>query len=138
MMGPEQWRPVVGYEGFYEVSDRGRVRIVPRTVVAGPVTYTSRQHVLAQEWCGKTLTYRRVQLMAPTRCKRRVHVLVAEAFIGPRPDGMEVAHADDVGHHNWVGNLSYQTHVDNCADRDRRVYSAAELVGIGSADDVPW
>ena len=23
---PEEWRPVVGYEGLYEVSDLGRVR----------------------------------------------------------------------------------------------------------------
>jgi hypothetical protein len=30
---PEEWRPVVGWEGFYEVSDRGRVRSVARTVM---------------------------------------------------------------------------------------------------------
>jgi hypothetical protein len=29
----EQWRPIAGYEGFYEVSDRGRVRSLDRVVV---------------------------------------------------------------------------------------------------------
>ena len=27
----EEWRPVVGYEGFYEVSSHGRLKSVPRT-----------------------------------------------------------------------------------------------------------
>lgn len=29
----ERWLPIVGYEGLYEISDRGRVWSVPRTVV---------------------------------------------------------------------------------------------------------
>ena len=29
----EEWRPVVGYEGLYEVSNTGRVRSVDRYVV---------------------------------------------------------------------------------------------------------
>ena len=29
----EEWRPVKGYEGLYEVSDTGRVRALPRTII---------------------------------------------------------------------------------------------------------
>lgn len=141
MIGAEAWRPVVGYEDRYEVSDQGRVRSKPRLVENAVTCYISRPLLLAQSWCGRTLTYRRVQLMVNgQKITKRVHILVAEAFLGPCPPGMEVAHADDIGDHNWLGNLSYQTHADNCADRgrERREYTEAELVGIGNADGVPF
>lgn len=32
MTEPEKWRPVAGWEGCYEVSDRGRVRSLARVV----------------------------------------------------------------------------------------------------------
>jgi hypothetical protein len=50
---------------------------------------------------------------------RKVHVLVAAAFIGPRPFGFDVAHEDNDKSNNCVGNISYQTHQENCEDRIR-------------------
>jgi hypothetical protein len=48
---------------------------------------------------------------------RYVHSLVAEAFIGPRPIGLEVRHLDGDSTNNAVDNLRYGTHAENMQDR---------------------
>jgi len=45
------------------------------------------------------------------------HVLVALAFLGPRPDGHEVAHRDGNPTNGRPENLRWSTHVDNMADK---------------------
>ena len=52
----------------------------------------------------------------------RVHILVAETFLGPCPEGMEIDHADRNRLNNYYKNLSYMTHKDNVgnAKKDRR------------------
>lgn len=47
---------------------------------------------------------------------RTIHQLVAEAFIGPRPEGLETCHNDGDPTNNHVGNLRYATHAENAAD----------------------
>lgn len=47
------------------------------------------------------------------RKKLLVHKAVAEAFIGPCPDGCEVSHKDGNSHNNHVSNLEYCTHLEN-------------------------
>jgi len=103
----EEWRAVPGYEGLYEVSDRGRVRSLDRTVLAadGPRRYKGK--------------IRRLQLQSGYPFVRlcrageyldiAVHRLVAAAFIGPRPDGLHVNHRDGVKTNNAPANLEYVT-----------------------------
>ena len=43
----------------------------------------------------------------------KVHVLVALAFHGPRPDGMQVAHVDGNRHNNRAENLTYASPTEN-------------------------
>lgn len=45
-----------------------------------------------------------------------VHHLVAEAFIGPRPENLEIRHLDGNRQNNRVDNLAYGTKSENCAD----------------------
>lgn len=49
----------------------------------------------------------------------RVHHVVAELFIGPRPEGLLVRHLDDDKENNCVSNLAYGTHYDNSQDAIR-------------------
>lgn len=49
----------------------------------------------------------------------RVHALVAEVFLGPRPEGMFVCHKDDVRTNNRLSNLYYGTHSENTVDSVR-------------------
>lgn len=106
-MPDERWLPVPGYEGHYLISDRGRVWSVPRTtrdVLGRPHTVRGGLRAIAYDPLGRPL----VPLMFCGRQKtHRVASLVAEAFIGPRPEGAVLKHGDDNPDNNWVGNLSY-------------------------------
>lgn len=113
-MTEEQWRPVPDFEGRYEVSDQGRVRsldrIVPRKgLVRGRVLSLGPHpggYLLAHLYPG-----------GAKRVARTVHGLVAEVFLGPRPAGMQVCHADGDPKNNAVPNLRYDTPVGNNADK---------------------
>ncbi|HEY1174793.1 MAG TPA: HNH endonuclease signature motif containing protein [Phytomonospora sp.] len=50
---------------------------------------------------------------------RHVHALVARAFLGPAPEGLEVRHLDGDKAHNGVENLAYGTRSENVLDRVR-------------------
>src|SRR6267378_534776 len=64
--------------------------------------------------------YAQVQLSKDgTRCTRKVHNLVLEAFVGPCPLGKQAAHLDDDQFDNRVENLRWATPKENSADRVR-------------------
>lgn len=120
----ERWLPVVGHEGFYEVSDLGRVRSVDRQVLRdGPqykephwVTYRSRVLALSRQKHG----YIGVLLWKDNRYKNlRVHRLVLRAFIGPCPAGKESLHGNGQRDDNRLANLRYGTSAENHQDRVR-------------------
>lgn len=104
----EMWKPVAGFENRYEVSSFGRVRgIGPRN--RGIKT----PHVTANYYHQYSLYVRAGQ-------KPRsylVHVLVAEAFLGPRPIGYFVCHNDGNAQNNRLDNLRYDTPAGNSRDR---------------------
>jgi len=119
MSALEQWKPVYGYEGIYEVSSHGRVRSVDRTVTysGGRVRRLKgkvRRTPLNQDG------YQVVKLCIHGKCQTRyVHSLVAESFIGARPEGMEVCHSDGNKTNNHVANLRFGTSSDNELDKVR-------------------
>jgi hypothetical protein len=117
--GIERWLPVVGREGLYEVSDRGRVRSLSRMVpnIKGTGMHLYRGRLLTP-W--KAEYYLKVGLSGGGKVTvRRVHVLVMEAFAGPRPDGMDVLHGPGGKLDNRLENLSNGTRAENMADRHR-------------------
>lgn len=115
-MTDERWRPVVGYEGIYEVSDQGRVRSLDR--------FFMRRHGEGYRLRGRVLSpvyqkgYPTVKLSRSGSVKGRpIHILVAEAFIGPRPvEYVQVRHLNDIKTDNRPSNLAYGTRSDNAQD----------------------
>lgn len=93
----EEWRPVVGYEGLYEVSNLGRVK-----------------RVVHMKTCVKKHGYVIVSLFKNGKTKSfSVHRLVAEAFI-PNPDGKpQVNHIDECKTNNCIKNLEWVTAKEN-------------------------
>lgn len=113
-----EWRDVAGFEGLYQVSDTGQVRSLERVVPCGSGTRRVPERTLAFG----TLPhgYKIVGLHRhnqQTMC--RVHSLVAEAFLGPRPAGYDVCHDDSDPSNNHVSNLRYDTRSENMKDAMR-------------------
>jgi len=105
---PEEWRPVVGYEGLYEVSNRGRVRsLLRKTRIKDKSNY-----VMAQKMDRRG--YRRVNLHKNKKCKAcLVSRLVAMAFV-PNPNNYyQVGHNDDNKLNNNAENLYWTYHQEN-------------------------
>jgi hypothetical protein len=111
-----QWRPVVGFEGYYEIADDGQVRGCQRTVGAAngktkvikakPMNLMrARSGHLALE-CYKDAHRQRFM----------VHRLVLMTFIGPCPEGMEACHRNGNPAENRVENLYWGTRSDNVRD----------------------
>lgn len=114
----ENWRPVIGHEGSYEVSDQGRVRSLDRTVVFknGAKRFYKGQ-ILKH---GYSKGYPRVNLYKDTFPDfALIHQLVLAAFVGPMPFGMEVRHYDGNRENATLGNLLYGTNGDNYRDKIR-------------------
>lgn len=124
-MNDEEWLPVRGYEGLYEVSSLGRVRSLDRVVCLknehGRIYQRRRftgQILRQQPHSGAD--YPQVKLSKAGIIKNRfVHVLVCEAFLGPRPDGMQAAHFDGDRQNPRLNNMRWATRSENEADKIR-------------------
>lgn len=117
----EIWLPVVGYESYYEVSNIGRVRSKDRLVRTGGRTAVRRGKMLSPYPVkGYKSNYMALMLTVNKKRKRhKIHHLVLEAFVGPRPDGTECCHHDDNPFNNHLDNLRWDTHSANMLDQSR-------------------
>jgi len=112
--GEETWRPVVGYEEFYEVSAWGRIRRLQTRKGYKAGTFLTPSPRIDG--------YMNVVLAANGKCKSiLLHQIVAQAFIGPCLEGMEVNHKHPDGDRSrcWASNLEYVTSGGNNADQRR-------------------
>lgn len=116
-----KWRPVVGFEGKYEVSDIGMVRSLDRRI-----PFKCRWgHIVMRRHAGRLLGLERnTSGYFYVRLGKRllpslIHGLVAAAFIGRRPAGMQVNHKDGNKLNNCVENLEYVTTQENIAHARR-------------------
>jgi len=109
-MNQEVFKPIPGYEGIYEVSNLGNVK---------------SYHIYKD---GKLLRnrinrgYYRVNLYRDKLITRRVHQLVAEAFLNHKPNGYKliVDHIDNNPLNNNVDNLQIITARENTT-KDRKL-----------------
>lgn len=117
-----EWRSVVNFEGYYEVSDQGQVRSLDRVIKS-----KRWPNGRGQPWKGCILVtavdrdgYQYVTLCRDgKRTTHRIHHLVLEAFVGPRPPDKEARHLDGDETHNWRTNLAWGTKLENEQDRVR-------------------
>jgi hypothetical protein len=106
----EEWRSVL--DGWYEVSDIGRVRRVS----------SGRVMKLSPTSAGYPAFTACIEAVRSTT---HVHCLVAEAFIGPRSPGYVVNHIDGVKTHNVPENLEYVTPRQNAEHSGRTGLAAS-------------
>lgn len=97
----EIWKPVLGAEGHYEVSNFGNVKSLKGR--------SPRLMRLGSAGTG----HKGIQLGSPRRGRFTVHRLVLEAFVGPCPTGMEAAHLNGKPADNRAENLIWCTRKEN-------------------------
>jgi hypothetical protein len=114
-------RPVAGFPG-YRVGSDGSVWSCYRAAGHG------RGRVLSETWrrvgyvdrASHSRGYAKVVLYrGGKRHQRKVHQLVLEAFVGPRPPGTQCLHGDDNRSNNRLDNLRWGTQAENMGDRVR-------------------
>jgi len=110
----EIWKDIPGYEGFYQISNKGRVK---------SLVFKDYKREKILKYCKNINRYStRFFIDLKRNCiKERfyIHQLVALAFIGPCPEGMEVCHNDGNAENNCAENLRYGTHQENMRDMIR-------------------
>lgn len=120
-MNPEEeWRPIRGWEGFYEVSSLGRVRSLDR-VTPNPLTGgTSRIKGRVLKPKANRGGYLVVGLARSQKVQTKtIHRLVAIEFIENPCDFPLVLHGPEGKLHNSVSNLRWGTNSDNMYDKRR-------------------
>jgi len=118
----EIWLPVVGFEDYYEVSNRGRVRSLDRIVnrperlSGGGGPFRVRGRILSTHRT-PPMNYQAVGLHKGGHGRSyRVHNLVLETFIGSRPDGAVACHNDGDIDNNTPSNLRWDSQKENIRD----------------------
>src|SRR5580765_579104 len=121
----EHWKPVLGYEGVYEVSNLGRVRSLPRPrpqpgftpgrvlkplrgdSPKGPNRRRTNHHFVSLSMNGKIV-------------RRSIHRLVLEAFVGPCPKGQQGRHLNgNPSDNRWPQNIRWGTPLEDASDKYR-------------------
>lgn len=114
-MESEIWKPIIGYENKYEVSNMGNVRslyyinkmiykkrpspIYLKPIRSGPKTGSGYLNVYLYK--------------ENKRIFRRIHHLVLENFVGPRPPNHEGSHLNGISTDNRASNLAWLTRTQN-------------------------
>jgi hypothetical protein len=117
----EEWRPVVGFEGFYEVSNYGSVRGVDRMIPSNKpgLTRLHKGRILKPSTDDRGGYLFVVLVGGGAKRIARIHALVLEAFVGPKPEGMQARHYPDPNKlNNRADNLIWGTPKENAEDRE--------------------
>jgi hypothetical protein len=120
----ELWKPIKNYEGYYAVSNLGRIKSLKRTIQ--PVSKSGKVHN-SYEIKEKFLKLAKNSegYLTANLCKNgsrktvKVHVVVALAFLGERPKSCVICHGEKGKLNNAVFNLRYDTLEANEKDKIR-------------------
>lgn len=137
----EVWRDIPKYEGYYQASNLGRVKSLPRKAFNGKVWHPIKGKVLKQGM--STSVYPQIMLyINGVRNSISVHQLVAFAFLDHKPDttGLVVDHIDGNRKNNNLSNLRVVSHWDNLSicHRARENSFSSKYLGVTKTGKNSW
>lgn len=105
----EIWKDIQGYEGYYQVSNEGRVKSLARVIVyKDGRTHTFKEKILRPRPHGYNKEYYTVFLCKDTvKCPMYIHKLVAEAFVSNPSGYSEIHHINHNSTDNRAENLKW-------------------------------
>ena len=111
-MPNEEWRDIIGYEGYYSISNMGRIKGLNRQVNNnGGIKYIKER---ISKITIKPNGYASIHLNSYRYFKNKyIHRLVAEAFIENDNSLLEINHKNEIKTDNRVSNLEYCTRAYN-------------------------
>ena len=133
----ETWRPVVGYENYYSVSNLGRVKSIIRIVENKNSKILRGERILKQSV--KKNGYLSVPLQVNKNKKNfMVHRLVAAAYLPEKNGNLHVNHKDENKSNNNIENLEWctQKYNNNYGSRNERISKANKGKIIGDRPDL--
>ena len=107
-MSKELWKPVVGWDEIYEVSNLGRIRRIKPYYISWKYPRLMKPSMSRNGYLNVELHDSPKKFLCIG-----VHRLVASAFIGPCQKGKNVNHKDRNRANNRVENLEYLTQIEN-------------------------
>jgi len=126
----ENWKPIKGFEGLYDISDFGNIRGYRKAINGKQMLFTTPQQPITP--CNDKNGYKIVRLWKDKKpYSKRVHRLALETFIGECPNGMECCHKDNNKENNKLHNLTWDTH------RNNQVRDGGGRSIIGKGEDNP-
>lgn len=130
----EIWKNIEGYEGFYQVSNMGRVKSLERKNSQGR---TVKERILKP--AVKKAGYVEVNLYAGGKPKTlKVHRLVCEAFNDNRDEKPEVNHINEIKTDNRACNLEWCTRRENCNHGTRNSRAGKAIAKANSKPLGQW
>ena len=118
----EEWKDIVGYDGMYMVSNLGRVKSIERIITySDGRVYKYHEKILKQS---VNKGYMKVTLSKNSKVtSKKVHRLVAEAFLSNKNNYPQVNHKDECTTNNNIDNLEWcsQEYNNNYGTRIERI-----------------
>lgn len=109
----EIWKDIPSLKGMYQASSLGRIRSLDRTI--HQVCWAGTPSI--RKWKGRIKAFYkekgRLSVVVGKHETKSVHILVAEAFFGKRPEGMVCAHINGDFTDNRPENLLYCSQKEN-------------------------
>jgi hypothetical protein len=124
----EIWKPVIGYEGFYEVSNYSKIKSLARIVIRGNDKLNLKEKILSPN--KNTSGYLQVGLSKNGKTRQfQIHRLCAMSFIG-NDVKEEVNHIDGDIYNNHISNLEWVSRAENNCHRASNTKSTSKYVGV--------
>lgn len=135
----EEWKDIIGYEGYYQISNLGRVKSLERVVVAerpyGKTNIYYKEKILkcttnkCTGYCVVCITTNKKEKMM------RVHRLIAIHFIDNSLNKTDVNHIDGNKVNNAIENLEWVSHRENMCHFKKNIKNSSKYAGVSWRKD---